>query len=115
MKDFGLTGFVAIVGLDSGLQAISTIREHGLAILLGGIIVTLVPLLVTNLIGRFLLGYKNASVFAGSLSGARSANPAFGQVLNLSGNSVPTVPFAVTYALANVFLTLLGPLAVALV
>jgi aspartate-alanine antiporter len=115
MKDLGLAGFVAIVGLDSGLQAISTIREHGLDILLGGLIVTLVPLLVTMLIGRYLLGYKNASVFAGSLAGARSANPAFGQVLNLSGNSVPTVPFAVTYALANVFLTLLGPLVVAIV
>jgi aspartate-alanine antiporter len=115
MKDFGLAGFVAIVGLDSGLQAISTIREQGLAILLGGLIVTLVPLLATMLIGRYLLGYKNASVFAGALSGARSANPAFGQVLNLSGNSVPTVPFAVTYALANVFLTLLGPLVAAIV
>jgi putative transport protein len=28
---------------------------------------------------------------------------------------VPTTPFAITYALANVFLTLLGPLVVAFV
>jgi AspT/YidE/YbjL antiporter-like protein len=115
LKDFGLAGFVAIVGLDSGLQAISTIQEHGLAVLLGGLIVTLVPLLVTMLLGRYLLGYSNSAVFAGALSGARSANPAFGQILGLAGNSAPTVPFAVTYALANDFLTLLGPLVVALV
>ena len=35
------------------------------------------------------------------------------QVLDQAGNSVPTTPFAITYALANVFLTLLGPLVVA--
>jgi AspT/YidE/YbjL antiporter-like protein len=115
MKDLGLAGFVAIVGIDSGLQAISTIREQGLAVLLGGLIVTLVPLFATMLLGRYLLGYTNSAVFAGALSGARSANPACGEILGLSGNSVPTVPFAVTYALANVFLTLLGPLVVALV
>ncbi len=42
--------------------------------------------------------------------GSRSANPAFGEVLDKAENTVPTVPFAITYALANVFLTLLGPL-----
>jgi putative transport protein len=36
-------------------------------------------------------------------------------VLTKAGNAIPTVPFAITYALANVFLTLLGPLIVALV
>jgi len=53
-------------------------------------------------------------VMAGALSGSRSANPAFGAILDKAGNSIPTVPFAITYALANVFLTLLGPLIVGL-
>lgn len=47
------------------------------------------------------------------LDRSRSANPAFGEVLDKAGNSIPTTPFAITYALANVFLTLLGPLVVA--
>lgn len=115
MSDLGLAGFVSVVGLDSGLQAIATIREHGFTILFGGLIVTTLPLLITMLLGRYLLGYKNAAIYAGALAGARSANPAFGQILGLAENSVPTVPFAVTYALANVFLTLLGPLIVAIV
>ena len=65
--------------------------------------------------GRYVLRYDNAAVFAGALAGSRSANPAFGEVLDKAGNAIPTTPFAVTYALANVFLTLLGPLIVALV
>ncbi|MDR0846618.1 MAG: aspartate-alanine antiporter [Lactobacillales bacterium] len=113
MKDIGLAGFVAAVGLNSGLQAFVTIREQGFSILFAGLIVTFIPLLITMVVGKYILRYDNSSIFAGALSGSRSANPAFGQVLTVSGNGVPTIPFAVTYALANVFLTILGPLIVA--
>jgi putative transport protein len=115
LKDLGLAGFVVVVGLSSGLQAVDTIRQQGFTIFGVGIVVTVVPLLLTMLVGRYVLRYDNTAVFAGALSGSRSANPAFGEVLAKAGNSIPTVPFAITYALANVFLTLLGPLIVGLV
>ncbi|RMX06554.1 aspartate-alanine antiporter [Corticibacter populi] len=114
LRDFGLAGFVAAVGLQSGLQAVETVRASGVSIFLIGVAVTIIPLVVTMLFGRYVLHYDNTAVLAGALSGARSANPAFGEVLNKAGNAIPTVPFAITYALANVFLTLLGPLVVAL-
>lgn len=114
LKDLGLAGFVVVVGLASGLEAVETVKKSGLTIFFVGVLVTIVPLLITMIVGRYIIGYKNAAVMAGALSGARSANPAFGEVLNKAGNSVPTVPFAITYALANVFLTLLGPLVVSL-
>lgn len=113
LRDLGLAGFVAVVGLQSGLQAVETIATRGISIFLIGVLVCIVPLLITIVVGRYVLRYDNLAVFAGALSGARSANPAFGEVLDKAGNSIPTVPFAVTYALANVFLTLLGPLVVA--
>lgn len=115
LQDFGLAGFVAIIGLESGMQAISTIREQGLSLLLIGIVITFLPMILATFFGKYVLGYKNAAIFAGALSGARSANPAFGEVLNKAGNAIPTNSFAVTYALANVFLTLLGPLIIAFV
>lgn len=114
LKDLGLAGFVAAVGLQSGLQAIQTIKESGLSLFMIGVVVTLVPLLLSMLFARYVLRYNNVAVMAGALSGARSANPAFGGVLDKAGNSIPTVPFAITYALANVSLTLLGPLIVGL-
>ena len=113
LRDLGLAGFVAVVGLQSGQQAVATIMQSGLSIFLAGVIVTIVPLIITMFVGRYVLRYDNVAVFAGALSGSRSANPAFGEILDKAGNSVPTTPFAITYALANVFLTLLGPLVVA--
>jgi putative transport protein len=115
LRDLGLAGFVAVVGLQSGQQAVTTIASSGLSIFLIGVAVTIVPMLITMLVGRYVLKYENVAIFAGALSGSRSANPAFGEILDKAGNSVPTVPFAITYALANVFLTLLGPLVVAFV
>ncbi|WP_153099593.1 aspartate-alanine antiporter [Paraburkholderia hayleyella] len=115
LKDFGLAAFVAVVGLNSGLQAIVTVKQSGMTIFLLGVFVTLFPLLLTMLFGRYVLGYKNAAILAGALSGSRSANPAFGGVLDKAESAVPTVPFAITYAIANVALTLLGPLVVGLV
>ena len=114
LKDLGLAGFVAVVGLQSGLQAVTTIKEHGITLFGVGVVVTIVPMIITMLIGRYVLRYENTAIFAGALSGSRSANPAFGEVLDKAENAIPTVPFAITYALANVLLTLLGPLIVAL-
>lgn len=113
LRDLGLAGFVAVVGLQSGRQAVETIATQGLSIFLIGVVVCVVPIVITILVGRYVLRYHNLALFAGAVAGARSANPAFGEVLDKAGNSIPTVPFAVTYALANVFLTLLGPLVVA--
>jgi putative transport protein len=114
LKDFGLAAFVAVVGLNSGLQAVVTVKQSGMTIFLLGVVVTLLPLLLTMLFGRYVLRYNNAALLAGALSGSRSANPAFGGVLDKAESAVPTVPFAITYALANVLLTLLGPLVVGL-
>ncbi|MFT8445404.1 aspartate-alanine antiporter [Acetobacter orientalis] len=113
LVDIGLAGFVAVTGLQSGQQAIQTIMQHGITLFLLGVVVTLLPLTLTMLFGRYVLRYDNTAIFAGALAGSRSANPAFGEVLNKAGNAVPTTPFAITYAVANVLLTLLGPLVVA--
>lgn len=113
LRDLGLAGFVAMVGLQSGQQAVTTVMQQGLTLFLLGVVVTIVPLLIAMLFGKYVLRYDNVAVFAGSLSGARSANPAFGEILDKAGNSIPTAPFAIIYALANVFLTLLGPLVIA--
>lgn len=115
LKDLGLAAFVVVVGISSGLQAVQTVESQGVKILLIGVVVTILPLVLTMLFGRYVLRYDNTAVFAGALSGTRSANPAFGEILDKAENTIPTVPFAITYALANVFLTLLGPLVVALV
>ena len=50
LKDLGLAGFVAAVGLQSGLQAFQTIKQSGLSLFLIGVVVTVVPLILSMLL-----------------------------------------------------------------
>lgn len=77
LKDLGLAGFVAAVGLQSGLQAIQTIKQSGLSLFMIGVVVTVVPLILSMFFARYILRYDNVAIMAGALSGARSANPRF--------------------------------------
>ena len=63
LKDLGLAGFVAAVGLQSGLQAVDTVRTSGLSLLLVGAVVTILPLLITMAFGRYVLRYRQRRGF----------------------------------------------------
>ncbi|MCD6534149.1 MAG: aspartate-alanine antiporter [Deltaproteobacteria bacterium] len=47
--------------------------------------------------------------------GGRSANPGFAALLDKTGNSMGTSTFTIGYAVANIFLTLWGPIIVAII
>ncbi|MEM9255215.1 MAG: aspartate-alanine antiporter [Pseudomonadota bacterium] len=115
LRDFGLAVFVGIVGLSAGPQALTTIQEQGLTLLLLGAGVTILPQLFTFYFSYYVLQIKNPIDALGCLVGGRSANPGFAALLEKAGNATPVVPFTVTYAVANVFLTLWGPIIVGVV
>lgn len=115
LRDFGLAVFVGIVGISAGPQALVAIQKSGLTLLLLGVCVTLVPQVVTFFFSYFVLRIRNPIEALACVAGGRSANPAFAALLAKAGNATPVVAFTVTYAVANVFLTLWGPVIVGLV
>ncbi|MEM0915864.1 MAG: aspartate-alanine antiporter, partial [Planctomycetota bacterium] len=115
LRDFGLAVFVGVVGLEAGPQAITTIKQYGITLLLLGVGVTLVPQVIVFFFSYYVLRIRNPIEALGCLVGGRSANPGFAALLDKAGNATPVVSFTVCYAVANVFLTLWGPLIVGLV
>ncbi len=115
LSDFGLAVFVAIVGVSAGPQVVAAVRESGLTLLGLGALVTLVPQIVVFLISYYLLNIRNPIELLGCIAGGRSANPGFAALMSRAGNATPVVPFTVTYTLANIWLTLWGPVIVGLV
>jgi putative transport protein len=77
--------------------------------------VTLIPQVVTFFFSYFVLRIRNPIEALACVAGGRSANPAFAALLAKAGNATPVVAFTVTYAVANVFLTLWGPVIVGIV
>ncbi|MEO7938494.1 MAG: hypothetical protein ABIR55_07715 [Burkholderiaceae bacterium] len=115
LRDFGLAVFVGVVGITAGPQALVAIQQYGLTLLFLGIGVTLVPQIITFFFSYYVLRIRNPIEALACVAGGRSANPAFAELLAKAGNATPVVAFTVTYALANVFLTLWGPIIVGLV
>ncbi|WP_445488048.1 aspartate-alanine antiporter [Rhodopseudomonas sp. RCAM05734] len=115
LRDFGLAVFVGIVGITAGPQALVAIKQSGLTLLFLGVAVTLVPQIVTFFFSYYVLGIRNPIEALACVAGGRSANPAFAALLEKAGNATPVVSFTVTYAVANVFLTLWGPIIVGII
>ena len=115
LRDFGLAVFVGIVGIAAGPQALVAIEKHGITLLFLGVGVTLIPQIVTFFFSYYVLRIQNPIEALACVAGGRSANPAFAALLQKAGNATPVISFTVTYAVANVFLTLWGPIIVGII
>ncbi len=115
LRDFGLAVFVGVVGITAGPQALVAIRAHGLTLLGLGVAVTLIPQVITFFFSFYVLRIRNPIEALACVAGGRSANPAFAALLERAGNATPVVSFTVTYAVANVFLTLWGPIIIGVI
>ena len=115
LRDFGLAVFVGVVGISAGPQVLTTLKEQGVSLFLFGIGVTLIPQFIGFFFSYYVLRIRNPIEALACVAGGRSANPAFAALLGKAGNATPVVTFTVTYAVANVLLTLWGPLIVGLV
>lgn len=115
LQSFGLAVFVGIVGLNAGEPALEAIKQYGVTLLLLGVVVTLLPMIIQFTLNYTLFKIKNPIEALGVLTGSKSANPGFATLLEAAGNSTPTPSFTMTYAVANIFLTLWGPIVVAII
>jgi putative transport protein len=115
LRDFGLAVFVGIVGIAAGPPALVAIEHYGLTLLFLGVGVTLVPQVITFFFSYHILRIRNPIEALACVAGGRSANPAFAALLAKAGNATPVVSFTVTYAVANVCLTLWGPIIIGII
>ncbi len=110
-SEFGLTAFGAVVGLLAGPAAIAAMQEQGVALLISGVVVTLVPPLVALYFGRYVLRLHPMILF-GALAGAQTEAASMNKIIELSGSNTPVVGFTVCYAISNVLLAVCGPIIV---
>jgi len=107
MTQLGLAGFVAVVGLHAGPIFIDAVREAGLRLVLGGMVVTTVPLFVAFAFGRYVL-QMNPILLIGAMAGGQTLTPAIVAVQEKANSQTPILGYTVPYALANILLTMWG-------
>jgi putative transport protein len=114
MTALGLSAFVAMTGLHAGPLFVSAIAEAGIGLLFGGMIVTLVPLIVGLYFGRYALG-MNPILLLGGLAGAQTMTAAMAAVQDRSGSSVAVLGFTPAVPIGHILLTTWGTLIVGIV
>ena len=107
MQSIGLAGFVAMVGLGAGPHFLPAIREAGVGLFLGGIVVTMVPLIAGLYFGRHVLKV-NPLLLLGGLSGAQTFTPGLAAVQEKSGSSIAVLGYSGSVAIAHVLLPMWG-------
>ena len=113
MKSFGLAGFVAMAGLAAGPHFATAVKEAGVSLLLGGAIVTLVPMVVGLWFGLKILKI-NPLLLLGALSGAQTFTAALAAVQEKSKSPVAVIGYSGAYPIAQIVLTMWGTVIVLL-
>ncbi|MBO9716565.1 MAG: hypothetical protein J7507_07100 [Pseudoxanthomonas sp.] len=113
MQSFGLAGFVAMVGLGAGPHFLPAVRESGLGLLSGGMVVTMVPLLAGLWFGRAVLKI-DPILLLGAISGAQTFTAALAALQEKSGSAIAVIGYSGSVAIAHVFLTTWGSVIVLL-
>lgn len=113
MNTGGLCMFVGIVGISSGPDFISGLKQQGLGLVIGGLIVTLAPMVICLYLGRYLFKFKTP-VLLGVIAGANTTTASIGAITEAADSQVPVLGYTVPYALGNTLLTIWGTIIVAL-
>jgi putative transport protein len=113
MRSIGLAAFVAMVGLKAGPVFVVTLKESGYIIFLGGVVVTLVPLITGLFFGRYALNL-NPILLLGGIAGAQTMIAGVAAVQEKSDSQVATLGYSYTAAIGHILLTTWGTVIVAL-
>jgi putative transport protein len=107
MKSVGLAGFVAMIGLKAGPVFVQALRDVGIPVFLGGVVVTLVPLVTGLLVGRYVLGL-NPLLLLGALAGAQTMTAGLAAVQERSESPVAVIGYSSTVAFGHVLISIGG-------
>ena len=113
MRSMGLAAFVAMVGLKAGPIFVTAVRDHGYVLFLGGIVVTLLPLITGLYFGYYVLNV-NPALLVGGLAGAQTMIAGVAAAQEKSDSSVATLGYSCTAAFGHIFLTTWGTIIVSL-
>ncbi len=108
LKELGLMMFLIGAGVDGGVQLVSAVKGNASIVawgFLGGIIMTLVPMIVGFVLAKFLLKLPLLNNL-GSITGGMTSTPALGTLINTAKTDDVAGAYASTYPIALVLVVL---------
>jgi putative transport protein len=102
LREAGIILFLACVGLSAGPGLVEALRQgQGWAWMLGGAVITILPLALATFIGRKIMRL-NYLTLCGALSGSMTDPPALAYVNSLADSNGASVAYATVYPLTMI-------------
>ncbi|MGL4441751.1 MAG: aspartate-alanine antiporter [Bosea sp. (in: a-proteobacteria)] len=114
MTSLGLAAFVAMTGLHAGPIFFSALAEAGIGLFVGGICVTLTPMVVGLYFGHHVLK-MNPVLLLGGLAGSMTMTAAMAAVQVRSSSPVAVLGYTPAVPLAHILLTTWGTVIVGII
>lgn len=111
IRALGLTLFMATVGTRTGETIVTTISEQGIDLFVAGVVVTLVPLLVSIFLCKYLLDLPFLRML-GVVTGSMTSTPGLAAVSELSKTHYASSAYATVYPVALIGMILFTKLLV---
>lgn len=113
--DLGLNLFIICVGLTAAPKALHAILQGKGLLLFGlGTIITIVPVFITLLVGKYLFKLTPILLF-GAISGAKSNTASLNVLKEEAESFSPVLGYIVPYTISNIILTISGALIIYLI
>lgn len=103
LRQLGLLFFLAAVGTSAGSSLAVTFQEYGMELFGYGILITLVPMILATIVGRYFMK-MNLLTLMGTLTGSMTSTPGLAAVDNMVDTDAPALAYATVYPIAMVLL-----------
>lgn len=107
LRQFGLLLFLTPVGLKAGESLVSAIAEHGMILFVYGAVITLVPMFISVIIGKYLLKLNFLSIL-GALTGGMTSTPGLSATDSMTESDAPQIAYAAVYPFALVLIIIIA-------
>lgn len=102
-RELGLLMFLATVGCEAGGHIAGTFKEYGTDLLFAGAAITLIPLIIAFIIGRYFMK-MNFLTLMGVITGGMTSTPGLAAINTQSDSGIAQVAYAAVYPMALVLM-----------
>lgn len=101
LRQIGLILFLASVGADAGSNLVSTLKEDGLRMLFSGMLITLIPMILSVFLAKYILKIDVLHLLGG-ITGGMTSTPGLAAASSMTKTNAPGIAYATIYPIAMV-------------
>lgn len=113
LRQMGLLLFLTPVGIRAGEQLMTVLAVHGFSLFFYGVFMTLLPMIIATLVGKFVFKINFLSLM-GTLTGGMTSTPGLSAAESMTETEAPQIAYAAVYPVSLVLVVIIAELLIAI-